>query len=40
MPSWPAVSSEVVIARPLRAARVVPCGRSIADILGVDFEGE
>lgn len=33
VPSWPAVRREVVIARPLRAARVVPCGRLIVAML-------
>ena len=36
MPSWPAVRREGVIAMPLRAARVVPCGRSIEAIVAVD----
>ena len=39
VPSWPAVRREVVIAMPLRAARVVPWGRSIEAIVVLKREG-
>jgi hypothetical protein len=39
VPSWPAVRREVVMAMPLRAARVVPWGRSIVAIVANVADG-